>query len=217
MKNANHYLSKLPERLAITGDSTSGEIELRSEAEERPSEFGVLYEDEYCMFVRDPVIFPGGRTGYYARLVEKPLQSSLGNGTVVIPATSKHVFFIRIFRHATRSWEWEVPRGIQEIGITPVENAMKEVQEEIGVRAEKMVCLGMVKPNTGILSTSVHSFYAVMPETAIDAIKPQYSESIKEVRHVKIEGLKSFVSKNVSCGITLSALMQAHFFGLLRM
>ncbi|MGP3928192.1 hypothetical protein [Streptomyces sp. 8N616] len=67
----------------------------------------MVYEDAYVMLLRDPVRFPDGRTGTYIRSVSAMQEP----GCVVLPLLGGEVVLLEHFRHATRSWHWEVPRG----------------------------------------------------------------------------------------------------------
>lgn len=66
---------------------------------------GVLYRDRYLTLLRDPVRFPDGREGTYIRSIGTTAEP----GCVVLPLLDGEVVLIEHFRHATRSWHWELP------------------------------------------------------------------------------------------------------------
>lgn len=216
MARKKDYLERLPEKLKLPGSTRDGEIQLRPLSDNEDIREGIVYEDDYVILVRDPVTFPNGREGHYLRLIERSSLENGVSGTVMVPATSSHIFFIRVFRHATRTWEWELPRGFQEPGLTPLQNAEKEIVEEIGIQPLTVVELGKIKPNTGMLSSEVFSFAATLPENADGLVAPQTSEAIEMVRPVPFSELSQFLREHVTCGFSLSAILQAHLVGFIR-
>jgi 8-oxo-dGTP pyrophosphatase MutT (NUDIX family) len=79
----------------------------------------------------------------------------------VIPITSeREVVLIRQYRHGTREVTLEIPGGIVEPGDSPQEAARRELQEETGYEAEKMVDLGFVHPNPAFLDNRCYIFLA---------------------------------------------------------
>ena len=201
----DNYLQRLPESLSKPGEHQRGEIELL--APDESGDFGIKYEDPYVILVRDRVRFPGGKEGGYIRLINRG-ELAGSPGAVMVPLWAGSVVFIRIFRHATRCWEWELPRGFHEAGLTEVENARKEIQEELGVDVSSAHKIGVLNSNTGLL-TGLIGVYAV--ELAADPStggRPQAAESIQSIRLVPQAELHAFIAREgVRCGISLAALM----------
>jgi len=207
-----NYLEFLPEALRYCGSYQNGEIELRSPIE--GEEYGILYKDKYVLLIKDPVIFPTGVSGKYLRLVEAAALTGR-TGTVIIPTVDSQVVFVNIFRHATRQWEWELPRGFQEKDHTTVQNAFKETKEEIDVEPISVESLGTIAPNTGMLSGCAEAFIAIMPSGSLQEMKGQKLESIRAVKGVRIDELDQFLLDHVRCGFSLSAIFLAKLRGKL--
>jgi ADP-ribose pyrophosphatase len=108
----------------------------------RPEEYGdigVVYEDPYVIVVRDAVRFRTGKRGAYIRF----LGAETGTNAAVLPLLSDgRVLLIRHFRHHSRQWHWEIPRGFSEPGADGAATARQELWEEIGVRVEEVHLLG---------------------------------------------------------------------------
>ncbi len=164
------------------------------------AKIGEIARDKYIMLVRDPVIFPSGTTGLYDRL----LSESKG-GSAVLPIFSNgDIGLIVQFRHATRSWELELPRGNAEHGETPLDTAKRELKEETGFETNDWKYLGTMNPDSGMLQWSVPMFVArnveekkVVPDEreAIDGMirlsKSALNQALKDGSiEVEINGVK---------------------------
>ncbi len=120
------------------------------------SKIGEIARDKYIMLVRDPVIFPTGATGLYDRL----LSESKG-GSAILPVFSNGDYGLIVqFRHATRAWELELPRGNAELGESPLDTAKRELIEETGFESNDWTYLGTMNPDSGMLQWSVPIFVA---------------------------------------------------------
>src|SRR5438876_4538335 len=69
---------------------------------------GIVYQDQYGMILRDAVRFPGGALGTYIRFISGVDSTPT---TVVLPFSQGQMLLVRRFRHATRTWHLEIPRG----------------------------------------------------------------------------------------------------------
>lgn len=120
--------------------------------------YGICYRDQYLTLLRDPVAFPDGRTGGYLRA----LHSGGHAGAAVLPVHDGRIVLLRHFRHATRQWHWEIPRGFPEPGEPAEKTARRELEEEIGVPAESVEFLGDVYADTGVAGSKVGLFWAAV-------------------------------------------------------
>ena len=204
-----NYLNRLPPKLRLPGDCQHGEIELLASGGVDASQaFGIIYEDAYIMLVRDQVRFPSGKLGAYIRIVEKgELEGQ--SGTVMLPIVENQVASVHIFRHATRTWEWELIRGFQEPGMSDVENAVRETKEELGVEPESVERIGSIKPNTGLLSGEASVFLVRLPQEALHNAHGESEEGIRQIQFVACDKLDLFLLENVTCGFSLSAVLLA--------
>jgi ADP-ribose pyrophosphatase len=173
------------------------------------AETGVVYADPYFIVVRDAVRLSSGTLGTYARMI------SPGNasGVVILPVLGERIVLVRHFRHATRSWHLEVPRGFGLPGSDPSDDARRELQEEIGVTAAGLHDLGVVYPDTGAAGTAVRLFFAevIDPPSAADP-----DEGIDAIRTVSSAELGQMIGDGtITDGFTITAYTRAVLRGLL--
>lgn len=80
----------------------------------------------------------------------------------IIPVTvDGRIVFIRQYRHGTEEITLEVPGGMVDPGESPAEAALREMQEETGYDAQRVVYLGSVAPNPAIQNNQCHTFLAL--------------------------------------------------------
>lgn len=119
--------------------------------------FGVVYSSKFNTMVVDPIMtvtkstipfFP------YERIIP-----TAGNGVVMVPRCGDRLILLRQYRHAIRRVQFAFPRGYGEPGISPDENAKKELGEEIGAVITRPVrFIGTVSPDSGLANTCAHVY-----------------------------------------------------------
>lgn len=114
-------------------------------------EIGVLSEDQWFYVVRDMVEFPDGHVAGYIRWINRKSQEG-GFGVVLVCRQKDKYLLIKKFHHEDRAWSWEFPRGFGEPGLTAIQNARKELMEEVGVKKAKFKHLTTVRSGDGGLS-----------------------------------------------------------------
>ncbi|RAJ92970.1 NUDIX hydrolase [Aliidiomarina maris] len=98
-------------------------IKLIKPVEVYRNKFAVLYDDE--------VEFPNGSHGRYVRFC---WAAPYGVALRVVNSDDA-LLLIRTFRHDSRCWTWQVPKGFGVDGLTPLACAQKELREETGLEA----------------------------------------------------------------------------------
>jgi ADP-ribose pyrophosphatase len=170
---------------------------------------GVVYADPYGVIVRDAIRLRTGGYSTFRRLVPP------GNatGVVILPRLGNDVVLVRHFRHSTRDWRWEIPRGFGAPDSDPAADARRELHEEIGVEASALHDLGVTFPDTGVTGTPVRLFYAEIVDTPV-ASDPE--EGIDDVRTVSSSEFAAMIrDETISDGFTLNAYARAVLRGFL--
>lgn len=82
------------------------------------------------------------------------------NGVCVIPVMEDgRIICIKQYRHAMKSWEYELPAGVLDLE-DAVQCAQKELIEETGYKAGNIEELGVVYPSAGSTTEKIFLFLA---------------------------------------------------------
>lgn len=194
---------------------------------EKWSTVGMIAEDNYWMWLRDAVIFPSGVYGTYNRLMWKGGMGGVP-GIAILPLLSTKKIVVNVnYRHATRSWEIELPRGQKKTGESPENAAARELKEETGYQVLKLTQLGTMAPDTGTQMSLVPVFCGEVSHSGENS--KEYSEAIlqnpafskDELKQGFVRGYIEFpihgeiVKVNCRDPFLTFALLQAEMKGLL--
>ncbi|MDK2974981.1 MAG: ADP-ribose pyrophosphatase [Methanofollis sp.] len=110
------------------------------------------------------------------RVVVRP-----GNAAAMLPIEGDHCYLVRQYRFAVGEWIYEAPAGTLEEGEEPIETARREIIEECGLAAGKMIPRGFVYTTPGFSDERVYLFEArdLSPSSAFP---PDDDEQIEVVR-----------------------------------
>ncbi len=144
------------------------------------SRIGILSIDPFWIIVRDAVRFPGGHLGAHLRLISSNAVTKK-SGSIVLAVNEKNeIALIKNFRHSSRSWEYELPRGAAEKGEKLIEAAKRELKEETGLNAEQLIHLGEVTEAISILASVPDVFFCKVKTTTSD-LKLDRTEAIESL------------------------------------
>ncbi len=79
---------------------------------------------------------------------------------IVIPDAGDNFLMVKQWRHGERALSIEFPGGVIEANEAPEKAAARELKEETGFTAGKLVKLGTMNPNPALMSNHVHVFAA---------------------------------------------------------
>lgn len=233
--------------LAKRGDHNRGEIELVCDAkkaarieqaakerfkanglnhtdQEKRCRSGVLMEDQFFTLIKDPVIFPNGTEGLYSRLIHTSmLQGTIGAAALPITPDGKIILNLN-FRHATREWEFELPRGFARPGEPPLQTVIRELKEETGLASAPPILLGKVAPDTGILASVPHVYLCRTTEEGnvtrgSEAIKKCVAFTPDQIAQGLVDGYLEHEGEQIPLrdGFLSYGLLQAHLQGMIKL
>ena len=131
------------------GDYKKGEIEI--------SQSNLIFENQYAKIYNDDVIFPSGYQGTYIRICNPQPQS-----VAVLPITrDQKVLLIKTFRHGARGWGYEVPKGGVDRSEEMEKAALRELWEETGYTAERLIDLGEYFDSPAVFGNPLKCYIAV--------------------------------------------------------
>jgi ADP-ribose pyrophosphatase len=148
---------------------------------------------------QDKVQFPDGSVGTL-EMIRHP------GATAVVPflddpvSPDPRVLLIHQFRHAVDGMLWEVPAGTLELGEPPDLCARRELMEEAGMEAAKLVRLTTIFTTPGFTDERIHLYLATGLTPAalardadefITVHTKRWSEVGKMIRTGKIRDAKS--------------------------
>jgi ADP-ribose pyrophosphatase len=175
------------------------------------ADIGVILDDPYNLIVRDLVEFPDGDIRGYGRSIATASLRG-GKGVVVLPEYEGKIMLLHQYRHATRQWHYEVPRGYGEPNIPADENARKEIEEETGGEISDLVSLGEFYNNTGYETASVALFYAKLSSVG----KANENEGIDSFFWLTVKELEEWITnEKITDGFTIAAYTKAKLKGLI--
>ena len=157
------------------------------------SRVGIIAEDQYLYWIRDAVLFPSGKKGTYDRILWKTSLSA-SPGVAIFPYLADGKILLNLnYRHATRSWELELPRGTIQDGETIRSAACRELLEETGHHTADCLLLGSMAVDSGILGTLV----SVIACKAIEPVERQqeFSEAILKNITLSLNDLETAILK----------------------
>jgi ADP-ribose diphosphatase len=164
---------------------------------------GVLAVDPYLLVMREAVRFADGSYGLYNRLM-------VPAGVAILPVLGDAIALLHRFRHGTRAWHLEAPRGSRSGTTTVAEEAERELLEEVGARARELVDLGELHATTGCLDEA-HQMYLAR----IDSVgAPDRHEAIAAIKVLPVPTVEQLIADGkITDAPTLALFLRARLRG----
>lgn len=111
---------------------------------------------------------------------------------VIVKTSKNEIVLTHQYRFPLDRWIYDLPGGGKHMDETPEEAAVRECQEEVGVKPRKLIKLATFYPNPGRIDWPAHIFYCEdFEESKIDLGDP--SEDVERVL-VPVEKLHELVT-----------------------
>ena len=170
---------------------------------------GIFYEDPYIILLRDAVIFPDGKPGLYHRVIARHDEPT---GVAVLGRFDGKFVLVRHFRHPSRAWHLEIPRGAVGADEDPGHVAHLEISEEIGGTIRSLVRLGLLHGASALMRHSVVLVYAELQSIGTPAL----GEGIADILLVSPSELERMIAEGaITDSFTVAAAYHARLRGLL--
>ncbi len=121
--------------------------------EEKTLESKRIYDGKILKLKKDKVLLPNGNTSF-REIVEH------SGGSCVLCERDGKILLVKQYRYAYQKELWEIPAGKINEGEDPSETAIRELEEESGVRAEKVELLYEIYPSPGYTSEVIYLYKA---------------------------------------------------------
>lgn len=125
-----------------------------------------------------------------------------GSGVVIPVFEDKTIALVKQYRHPAKKFLLELLAGTVEKDETPEECAMREIEEEIGMKAGKLEKLSEFYVSPGFLSEKMHVFLATElteseqnldDDENITIVKLSFDKAFKKIRNSEFEDAKTIV------------------------
>lgn len=133
---------------------------------------------------------------------EREIVTHNGSAVIVPVFGDKTVALVRQYRHAAGKYLLEIPAGSLEKGEKPEIGAVRELEEEIGVRAEKIELLTEFYVSPGFLEEKMFVFMAteltevgqkLEADELLSIEKISFPQAFKMIENGEIEDAKTMV------------------------
>lgn len=119
---------------------------------------------------------------------------------------------VRQFRPALEQFTWELPAGMVDEGEDPATSCKRELLEETGYPASRILSLGVTAPCSGRLSNRLHSFFVETGEPSA-TFRPETGLELKLVSASELAAL--ITSGDFVSQLHIGTIMQATLRGLI--
>ena len=161
-----------------------------------------IYDGAIVKLFRDRVELPNGKTSF-RDVVRHP------GGVIILPLDDEgNVHLVRQFRYAYDRAILEIPAGKLEYGEEPLSAARRELEEEIGARAEQWVPLGDIWPTPGFCDEVQHLYLA--RGLSFGETDPDEDEFLEQVRMPFDEVCAMAADGRLQDSKSVVALLRAH-------
>lgn len=114
----------------------------------------LIHQGKLISIYEEPVkLREGGETVF--DIVKHP-----GGAVIAAINEQNEICLLKQWRHAVQDHIWELPAGCLEPNEPPMQTAMRELEEEAGVVAEKWASLGKIIPSPGFSNECLYLFSA---------------------------------------------------------
>ena len=164
------------------------------ELEEKRLSSEEIFDGVAIHLFRDEILLPNGNKGV-REVVRHP------GAVCVLPLTEDgEIIFVNQFRYALNKVTLEVPAGKLEKGEDPTEAALRELSEETGIEAKKIVPMGALYTTPALMDEIIYMYIAtdlsqgeqhLDEDEFVNAIKIPLDKAVEMVMNGEIRDAKT--------------------------
>jgi len=161
-----------------------------------------IYENKWMRLREDIAEMPDGRTTIYGVV-------TFGECVGVLPFVDEnHVALVRQYRYVFgENQRWEMPTGGVKSGESPEAAALRELREEVGYTAERLVPVSTYYTSKSICDETAHLYLGY--DLARAALPPDDTEFFEVAVFPFDEVLEMVVRSEIRDGMTVIAVLHA--------
>jgi ADP-ribose pyrophosphatase len=164
-------MEELPQGPLAQGNKEHGTGRVVTSWERLSTRF--VHRSSHFELYEDILQLPNGETMLYTRFESPPFST-------VVPVTDEgEIVFVDNYRPPVGESLLELPGGMMDPGETPRQTALRELEEETGYRAKKLVLLGWFYPSPHISSHRGNLFMA--RNLVKGKARPEESEGLRTI------------------------------------
>lgn len=167
----------------------------------------VLHRDEERVVLEDPVVLPDGRQERRLRILAARPEPQVA----VLPLFDGQVVLVDRFRHAARTWTWEILRGPGVADVGDAQTAAGQLEDLLGTSASEVTGLGQVHPDPAILAEAV-MLYAARIDAVGELGRGAGIRRVRTVAYAEAEQLA--LTGQITDAVTITSLFRARQAGL---
>ncbi len=147
----------------------------------------VLIDEKWLRVLKEDVEFPNGVKIKDFYTVERPTYSA------VVPFISPSaLLLVKQYRHGPKEDILNIPMGVIDEGESPLESAQRELEEETGYTAQKMISAGVFENAPSFLRLKCYLFIAL--DLTKVSTKNNDSDELTETIIISIERALKMIS-----------------------
>jgi ADP-ribose pyrophosphatase len=162
-----------------------------------------IYRDDFVEVNVDEVTGADHRKRSYATVKLKP-----GVAVLAIDSDSR-IYLTKQYRYAISKDSIEVVCGGIDEGLEPLSAAKKELQEEIGIRADKWTGLGVINMDTSLIHCPIHLYLA----SELTTVRPN-QEGTEDIAYFTLpldDAVDMVLRSNITHAASSNLIMRAHY------
>jgi len=160
-----------------------------------------IYSNPWISLTEFQVLNPAGNKGIYGKVHFKNL--AIG----IIPVDNEgNTWLVGQYRFPLEAYSWEIPEGGGQVDVSPEESASRELLEETGLTAQKMVCIQKMYLSNSVSDELALIFLAT--ELSAGKADPEETEQLEVIKIPLVEAFARVHSGEITDSMSVAGLLK---------